>query len=39
MNTVFRLGAALRNFQEENYYSSAKFYHTGIHEFGMLTHC
>ena len=24
---------------EEYYYSSAKFYHTGIDEFNMLTHC
>ena len=24
---------------EEYYYSSAKFYHTGIDNFGMLTHC
>jgi hypothetical protein len=24
---------------EEYFYSSAKFYHTGIDDFGMLTHC
>jgi hypothetical protein len=24
---------------EEYYFSSAKFYHTGIDDFGMLTHC
>ncbi len=31
--------AGLCNFPEEYYYSSAKFYHTGIDDFGILTHC
>ena len=31
--------AGLCNLPEEYYYSSAKFYSTGIDDFGMLTHC
>ena len=31
--------AGLCNLPEEYYYSSAKFYHTGIDQFEMLTHC
>ncbi len=31
--------AGLCNLPEEYYYSSAKFYHTGIDDFGILTHC
>ena len=31
--------AGLCNLPEEYYYSSAKFYHTGIDKFGMLIHC
>jgi len=31
--------AGLCSLPEEYYYSSAKFYHTGIDDFGMLTHC
>jgi putative transposase len=31
--------AGLCNFPEEYFYSSAKFYHTGFDDFGMLTHC
>ena len=30
--------AGLCNYPEEYYYSSAKFYHGGIDDFGMLTH-
>ena len=31
--------AGLCSFPEGYYYSSAKFYHTGIDEFNMLTPC
>ena len=31
--------AGLCGMPEEYYYSSAKFYHTGIDDFEMLTHC
>jgi REP element-mobilizing transposase RayT len=31
--------AGLCNLPEEYYYSSAKYYHTGIDDFGILTHC
>ena len=31
--------AGLCNLPEAYFYSSAKFYHTGIDDFGMLTHC
>ena len=31
--------AGLCSLPEEYYYSSARFYHTGIDDFGMLTHC
>jgi len=31
--------AGLCDLPEEYYYSSAKFYHTGIDDFSMLTHC
>jgi len=31
--------AGLCNLPEEYYFSSAKFYHTGIDDFKMLTHC
>jgi putative transposase len=31
--------AGLCSLPEEYYYSSAKFYHTSIDDFGMLTHC
>jgi hypothetical protein len=31
--------ARLCSLPEEYYYSSARFYHTGIDDFGMLTHC
>ena len=31
--------AGLCSLQEEYYYSSARYYHTGIDDFGMLTHC
>ncbi|MEO6720443.1 MAG: transposase [Ferruginibacter sp.] len=31
--------AGLCNLPEEYYYSSARFYHTGTDDFGMLTHC
>ena len=33
------LNTGLCRLPEEYYYSSAKFYHTGIDEFNMLTHC
>jgi REP element-mobilizing transposase RayT len=31
--------AGLCSLPEEYYYSSARYYHTGIDDFGMLTHC
>jgi putative transposase len=31
--------AGLCSLPEDYYYSSARFYHTGIDEFNMLTHC
>ena len=31
--------AGLCSLQEEYYYSSARYYDTGIDDFGMLTHC
>jgi putative transposase len=31
--------AGICSLPEEYYFSSAKFYHTGIDDFGMLTHC
>jgi REP element-mobilizing transposase RayT len=31
--------AGLCNLPEEYYFSSAKYYHTGIDDFGILTHC
>ena len=31
--------AGLCKFPEEYYYSSAGFYHSGVDEFGILTHC
>jgi hypothetical protein len=31
--------AGLCRLPEEYYYSSAGFYHTGIDNFGILTHC
>jgi putative transposase len=31
--------AGICSLPEEYYFSSAKFYHTGIDDFGILTHC
>lgn len=31
--------ASLCKYPEEYYFSSAKFYETGIDDFNMLTHC
>ena len=39
MNIAFPEKNRFCNLPEEYYFFSAKFYHTGIDEFGMLTNC